>query len=352
LEEGTDLKRILTVGFLGALLVVGSGCEEKLPTITEAEFIPVSAHSVEVLLTFDEFAKNLRIVGGYGTAAELGTSVLARAYEGTLESRTLAQFWPFPFTASVRDTTGATRPDSTLTFVGGRVVVFFDTLASVHDGPVDLAAWSIQTPWHPLTATWDYAVDTVGDKRFWPQAGVGPVTPAGTGVWDPTAGDSLLADSAIIEVDSATVVAWGDTTNISRGLRLDALTDDVRLKVTKVLLHLDTRPSSNPDTIIDLVTSARYLSFAYDPFPEPPETGALCSRRVPPRADTRNGQLGVPRPAHRSALTGFPADGHAQGGCPAGFGSLPASQITPGDHPSESVRDQPPPGALLRRGRG
>jgi hypothetical protein len=91
------------------------------------------------------------------------------------------------------------------------------------------------------------------------------------GVWDPASGDSLLADSAVIEVDSATVAQWGDTTDIARGLRLDALTDGVRLKVTGVQLRLDTRPSLNPDTLVELVTSARYLTFAYDPFPEPPE---------------------------------------------------------------------------------
>jgi hypothetical protein len=233
--------------------------------------LPVTATTVDVRLPFEEFARDLRIVGGYGQPSELGHSIVARDYQGSLDSRTLVRFWPYPAVASVRDTTGTTRPDSLLTYVGGRIVVVFDTVASVLDGPVSLKAWAIKTPWHPPTATWDYAVDSVGDRQAWPEPGVGPVLAAGEAVWDPASGDSLQVDSVLIEVDSATVAEWGDTTNVSRGLRLDALTSGVRLKVNRVGIWLRTRPSSNPDTIIDLLDGAQYQTFAYHPVPEPPE---------------------------------------------------------------------------------
>lgn len=269
--EETRLKRIVATGLISVLASGVVGCEEELPTATEGDFIPVSAETFEVRLPFSEFAENLRTVGGYGTPSDLGNSFLARNYKGSLESRTLARFWWYPTVVSVRDTTGTTRPDSSLTYVGGRVIAHFDTLGSVHEGPVTVAAGAIQTPWHPPSASWRYAVDSIGDQQAWPEAGVGPVTPVGTAVWDPSAGDSLQVDSVVIEVDSATVIAWNDTTDVSRGVRLVAETDGVRLKVTRVTIRLDARPSSNPDTIIELVSGAQYLTFAYDPEPLPPE---------------------------------------------------------------------------------
>jgi hypothetical protein len=241
---------------------------EELPTAKTVDLIPVEARSFEIVLPFNEFGANLRVFGGYGSSAELPYAVMAHAYEGDLEARALFGLWPYPIAATVRDSTGTTRPDSSLTFIGGRLVAKFDTISSVRDGPVDMAVGALENPWHYRSAGWLVAVDTVADHRPWPEPGAGPVTPLAVSTWDPA--DS---DSVVFELDSADVALWNDTASAAQGMRLDALTEGVRLETAAVRLFLTTRPSSNPDTLLDLLVQARYRTFVYEPVLEAPEDG-------------------------------------------------------------------------------
>jgi len=243
------------------------GCQEELPTAEWDDLIPVKAVTVEAWLSFDEFAENLRVFGGFGSPSELLYGVLAHDYEGELEARTLIGFWPFPVATTVRDTTGTSRADSSLVFIGGKVVAHIDTIASIHEGPVELAAGALQYPWHYRSTDWQVAVDTVGDFQPWPEVGGGPVLPLATSVWEPTESDSV-----IFELDSASVALLSDTASAARGVRLDALTEGVRLQAHTVRLFLTTRPSSNPDTLLELLVQTRYRSFIYDPVLEAPES--------------------------------------------------------------------------------
>jgi hypothetical protein len=240
---------------------------EELPTAARSDLIPVEAITFKVTLPFDEFGSNLRVYGGYGGPVELSYGMMAHLYEGELEARTLIGLWPYPVAATVRDTTGTTRPDSSLAFVGGRVVAKFDTIASVHDGPVELAVGALEDSWHYRSASWRLAVDTVLDSRPWQEEGAGPVLPLAVATWDPAEGDSV-----IFEVDSAAVAIWADSAGAKRGMRLDALTEGVRLQTQTVRLFLITRPSSNPDTLLDLLVQARYRTFVYEPVLETPDT--------------------------------------------------------------------------------
>ena len=260
------MNRLAHLGLLALVSWFSLGCGEELPTAKTVDLIPVEAVSFQVVLPFEEFGANLRVFGGYGSSAELPYAVLAHDYEGELEARALFGLWPYPIAATVRDSTGTTRPDSSLTFVGGRVVAKFDTLASVHDGSVELAVGALEVPWHYRSAGWRVAVDTVADHRPWPEEGAGPVTPLATSTWDP-----IESDSVVFELDSAGVAIWNDTASAARGLRLDALTGGVRLQSSVVRLFLTTRPSSNPDTLLDLLVQARYRTFVYEPVLEAPE---------------------------------------------------------------------------------
>jgi hypothetical protein len=255
------------VGLLALVSWPLLGCQEELPTATWDDLIPVEAVTVEVWLSFDEFAENLRVYGGFGDPSELRYGLLAHDFEGGLEARTLVGFWPYPVSATVRDTTGTTRADSSLVFIGGRLVAHIDTIASIYDGPVELAAGAVQEPWQFGSTNWQVAVDTVGDLQPWPEDGAGPVIPLATAVWNPTESDSV-----IFELDSAAVALWNDTASAAQGVRLDALTDGVRLQAHTVRLFLNTRPSSNPDTLIDLLVQTRYRTFIYDPVLEAPES--------------------------------------------------------------------------------
>jgi len=254
------------VGLAGAALLL-AGCSEETPTSSSEDLVQVRARSVEVRLPFSEFGSDFRILGGYGSPVALNQGVLARRHQGALDARTLSRFGSYPRAIAVRDTTGTAVADSSLTFVGGRVVATLDTVAPP-DEPVTIRAAAVRTPWHAATTSWELAVDTVGRREAWPEPGGGPVTLLDSAVWDPEEGDTVS-----LRVDSATVAQWGDSTAASRGLRLDLLTEGFRVDVRNVELRLETRPSVNPDTTVFASVGEEELTFIYDPFPEPPEDG-------------------------------------------------------------------------------
>lgn len=267
-------------GFRGTTLLVLlalAACQDTLPTATDVDQVPVEATTVEVRIPFSDFARDVQVFGGFGLAAELVSGVLAQDFEGTVDARTLVRFGGYPLSFQARDTTGTTRTENEPVWSAGRVVVHLDTLASVYGGPVTFSAGSIETPWHPPTATWTLAADTLGVQEPWPIPGAGPVTPLGTVVWDPSEG----ADSVILQVDSATVAALGDTARADeQGVRVSVETAGVMLKVTNVRLWIDAVPSFNPDTVVTREIAERYLTFIYDP-PPPDPAGDLRVGGVP-----------------------------------------------------------------------
>jgi hypothetical protein len=244
-------------------------CDENTPTSLDEGRLPVDPATVEILLSWDEFARGLAVYGGFGTTNELGQGVLARAFEGTLDARTLVRFEPYPPRATVRDSAGVLRVDSGFVWIGGRVVARLDTLSSTNGlEPVTMSLGALTSEWHVRTASWTLAVDTAGDTRSWPEPGAGPVQALSEAVWDPTLGDSV-----VFEVDSAAVAALGDTLNPARGVRLALLTEGERIDVRSVGLRLDTRPSVHPDTVVTLNAASQGLTFVYDPVPPPPPDG-------------------------------------------------------------------------------
>lgn len=264
-SNGRPRRLAVTLLLSGAVL---AGCEEELPVGVGDLPLPGQPVTVEVEVPWSDFASNLEVFGGYGSPEELSESFVANQFAGTLDARTLLRVATYPTLVVVTDTTGAQRPDSTLTFVGGRLVAFFDTLASTNTAPVTLGLGRLEQEWDPRTATWEAAIDTINDLRLWDEPGGGPVVDLGTAVWDPATGDS-----AVFTVDSATVAAWGDTLDATRGARLDLLDAGPRLEVRNVQLRLDIRPSSNPDTIVQASVIASPVTFIYSPFPEPPPDG-------------------------------------------------------------------------------
>ncbi len=262
------MRRKLIGSLLGVTALGVVACEEQTPTSLDEGLLPEEPITLELHIPWEDFASNLEVIGGFGSPSELGTGVLANSFAGTLDARTLLRFGAYPSTVSVRDTTGTTRPDSSLTFIGGRVVVFLDTIASTNEGPVLLSLGAIQHPWDVRTVTWTTAIDTINDRRLWPEEGAGPVVPLGVAEWDPATGDSVW-----FELDSAAVAAWADTSDVSRGARIDLLTEGARIQIATAVLRLNTRPSLNPDSTFFLVAPREEISFVYSPFPEPPPDG-------------------------------------------------------------------------------
>jgi hypothetical protein len=252
------------------LVVLGTApllaCQEEIVAVLEGDLVPVDALTVEVRLPFEDFAKDLEAWSGYGRPFELTRDVLARNFGGSMDARVLNSWFPFPSGAQVRDAAGLVRTDTLLTFVGARLVARFDTLTSVFDEVLEIGVGALSQEWDFVSSSWDMAVDTVGDRREWTESGGGPATPVATASWDPAQGDSI-----VLELDSAGVALWADTAGARKGARLDMVSDGARLDLIDLRLYLETRPSVNPDTLVELEVSSRSRTFIYSPEPEAPD---------------------------------------------------------------------------------
>lgn len=262
------MRRIFSSLLAVSATLAGTACGDELPTAEDGSLLPISARTVEISLPFEEFATNLRILGGYGTPAQLSRPLIARAFEGTLDARALVRYGPVPRAATVTDSDGASQVDTLLTYVGGRAVVRFDTLTAPA-GPVTLVGGALDTEWDPSSATWQLAVDTVGVQAPWTDPGAGPVTVLDTVVWDPSE-----ADSVVFPVDSATVNLWADTTDARRGLRVAAEAQGERIRIRAAVLRVDARPSVAPDDTVEVSAGLDRMTFVYDP-PAPAPTTDL-----------------------------------------------------------------------------
>lgn len=302
---------------LAAVPLLATACREQLPTASEEGLVPVGT-TVEVALSFDQFATGARIYGGYGRPSDLAGGFLARDFAGadpsgvppadTLNAATLIDFGDFPLVASVRDTTGTTRPDSSLTFLSGRIVANFDADGSVAQGPVRVLAHEVREPWDRITATWRLAVDSLGRGTPWSEPGASGGPQIGSGTWAPASEDSLE-----IALDSALVAAWSerrDSAGERRSARLIPRDAGSRLKLRSVRLWLDAQPSLAPDTVIQVPAPVRGTTFVYDP---PPARPAGTSLRVGGAPAWRSVlDLDVPRrlngPSELCAAVGCPVD--------------------------------------------
>ncbi len=252
----------------GAGLVLFAGCQESVPTATDASLIPINPITVEVLLDFEDFVTDFDVIGGFGSPADLGRGLVARDFRGTLDARTLIRFGNFQRSITVEDSLGVTRQDTAFTVLGGQIVIVFDSTSASPDIPVTLTAAATNTPWDRETATWELAIDSVGSRTPWPTPGAGSSTPVGSALFDRS-----MSDTVVIAVDSATIAAWGDTTNLARGVMIDVADAGARLEFTSVSLNIDARPSINLDTIVSLTGAASERTFIFHPGPDPDPPG-------------------------------------------------------------------------------
>ena len=260
--------RGLAAASVVAVAIAAAACQEVNPVSADGGLIPVTPQTVEVFLPWSEFGADVEILGGFGTPSELFTLVVSQDFKGDLDSRALVRFSRFPTVASVRDSTGTTRPDSSFTYLTGRVVARMDTIRSDVSGPVEMSLSMVDQDWHERSTTWDLLVDTVQDRRNWAEPGGGPATALGTATWDPATGDSI-----VFPLDSATVALFEDTTGIRRTARIDMVTAGELVEISTVNLRIDSRPSINQDTTIVLNAFTQESSFIYAPFPDPPPDG-------------------------------------------------------------------------------
>ena len=235
------------------------GCTEKISTAPDLGFLQVDPRTVEALIPFGDFVDDVQVLGGYGSAADLGRGFVAQDFDG-LNVRTVVHVGDYPTTADQ-------------TFSGGRVVLFFDTLRGSLDEPVFVEVFGVQEQWHAPTVTWEVVVDTAGDRREWSQPGGGATTLLGGGVFDIGAnedGAAGLTDSVSILVDSSTVAALGDPTSGTTGLLVAGAQPGTLLHLVDVRLRITTVASSEPDSVFEVTPPAGDVSFMFDPAPTAP----------------------------------------------------------------------------------
>ena len=238
------------------------GCTEKISTAPDLGFLKVDPRTVETIIPFADFVDDVQVFGGYGSVVDLGRGFVAQDLGG-LNVRTLVHVDDYPTT--VEQAPG---------IAGGRVVLFFDTLRGTLEDPVFLEVFGVHEQWHPPTVTWEVVVDTAGDRREWSQPGGGVPTLLGGAIFSTFTDGELeeeagLTDSVSISVDSATVVALGDSTSGMTGLLVATARPGTLLHLLDVRLRITTQVSEVPDGIFEV--RLEDLSFILDPAPTPPQ---------------------------------------------------------------------------------
>jgi hypothetical protein len=236
-----------------------AACTDGVPTTSDPRAIPVGATTVAVDLPFDQFASDLRVDGGYASAADLRAAILARGDDGVSESRALARWTELPRTIAVPPAgDGVVVSDSVWAAVGGELVLFVDTAQVVGGESFNFAVERVSEGFDVRTMSWTHAVDTLGDRRAWSVPGGGAREPAGSVVWVPSLGDSL-----VVPLDSATAVALANRDDPTRALLVRVEEGGAYLRVFEMGLRLHVRPESRPDTIITVIPNSRAFSFIH-----------------------------------------------------------------------------------------
>jgi hypothetical protein len=282
------MRGLLTLLMAGVL----GGCADEFPTATHP---PTLADPVtfEVRLPWSAFASNLRVLGGFGTPADVFLSdnavlndvalnqkpdgLLAHQYAGELEARTLIRFPDLPRSATVRDSLGTERTDTLLSFIGSNVIVRFDTTnTAIPTGPVFLRLDRVAGPWDAGSTTWELAVDSGAVRIPWPQPGGGPLVEYATGAWDPTTGSE-----SIMPLDSVETAFLRDTLQANRGLMMSLESAGHRLDVEGIVLQLQVVPSVNPDSVLFVDIDPVQLTYIYTPSPDAPAANEVRVGGVP-----------------------------------------------------------------------
>lgn len=248
-------------------------CQEETPTSIDSGLVPVSPITLDIELPFDSFARGVAVYGGFGqnNVAVLGsvTGYAALGFgDDQLEARTLSRFGALPESTVIQDTTGASVTETDLAFLDGFVTILVDTLTTISDS-VSITAEAMDEAWDASTASWTAAADSAGSPRAWTIDGGGSTTAVGTVTW---ARGAATLDTIRIPVDSATVAAWADTSDATRGLLLRSNTNSSNVAFLGVSLSVNARPASNPDTMVALAVPLTAQTFIYNPPPTPDST--------------------------------------------------------------------------------
>jgi hypothetical protein len=241
------------------LLPLGlAACGEETPTGVGAGLLPGDAiRTFEVVLQPQQYLVWDTTFGQYTAPQDADFLVVARDFEGALNSHGLIRFH-VPQVLLLTDAGGVLRQDSAPQYIGGTLRIVVDSALSTAE-PVRLALHRTTQAWHP-SATWQYAVDTLGTRVAWAQPGAVGGARVDTATWTAAGSDTLVFD-----LDEATARAWADTLNAARGGLLVLETPGGRVITGTPSLEMQARSNFRPDTTYVVQAGLAGKTFIFAP---------------------------------------------------------------------------------------
>lgn len=233
-------KLIVALGFT-ALMGAVAGCGDEDPTEVGSVLIGEGVRTFEVVLDASEFLQSDTTYDQIGNLLQSPFRLLASEFEGELDAHTLFRV-NVPATVSYQDTGGVTVTDSTPVYLGGRLTLVMDSVAST-PRPVSIEVRPVTESWDPGSVTWTLRSDTAGGPEVWTEPGGTTGAAAGSRQW--TTGDTV-----VVPIDSATVALWQDTLAARRGGLIRSATAGSRVIVRALSLEFDVDPAEPTDTAV------------------------------------------------------------------------------------------------------
>lgn len=248
-----------------ACAVMVMGCGKENATDIAGPLIPQgSVQTYELVLDGSSFLSADTSLTGYTIPNNANYLILARTFGGIVNSNVLARFVQTPPSIQVADSAGTIRTDTLPIFFAGRVVLRVDTTAVASGGPVTFELYRTAESFDVSSASWTLRVDTGGVQVPWQQPGGTRGPKVSTATWTPG------VDSVVFAVDSATVKAWSDTSNVARGALIVATTPNSRLRARGIGFNVQARSKIRRDTVVTVTTGNLGSTFIYDPLPPRP----------------------------------------------------------------------------------
>jgi hypothetical protein len=260
-------------------VVIATACGQESPTEAGGPLIPGDAvRTFEIDLDPSIWLEADTAFSGFDDVIGANYFVAAENFENVMSAHILARF-TVGRTISAPDSSGTSRSDTVPALIGGRIVIQLDTARSDLPRPFAVSLRRVEEDWDAATATWELSVDSAGLRKSWNQPGAGGGVLVSTATW-PQSLDSLGVpfDSLSIDVDSATIAMWTDTTNF-RSAMIAVSTQDARLRASDLVLRVDARPSFRPDTVVTVTVRPTDSRFIFTPRPSPSSSQLLVGGR-------------------------------------------------------------------------
>lgn len=253
-------RRARVLGTL-ALLGLGAGCADEIPTLSGRQHFPAGAlpATVELLVPAADFLTGVDVYGGFANVGDADYRLVARSFDGVLDAHTLARFL-VPDSLVYSEGTG-TVTDTSPIFRGGRLVGVVNDSASAAGAPVTLRLWALAQSWDSATVSWTHAVDQPGTRVPWTMAGGTRGQLLSEAVWTP--GGERGTDTLSWAIGPETVLRMRSAGY--PGLLITAETGGSRVELSPLRLEVSLSPVARPDTVHTRTLTSGAQTFIFNP---------------------------------------------------------------------------------------